>query len=101
MSPLYNLHATQSSLPNSPEAVGVGLCTHWSERSACNQRSKLRLATNFGINLLFFLLSPPLFKTPEGVVVGFQIVALAPNSQKYCDSYQVISKVVLGFRNLA
>ena len=29
----------------------------------------------------FFLI--PLFKTPEGVVVGFQIFAWAPNKQKY------------------
>jgi hypothetical protein len=34
--------------------------------------------------LFFFLLVlPPLFKTPEGVVVGFQIFAWAPKYHKY------------------
>ena len=30
-------------------------------------------------SLLFFFYSPLLFKTPEGVVIGFQIFAWAPN----------------------
>jgi hypothetical protein len=31
----------------------------------------------------FFLLLPPLFKTTEGVVVGFHIFAWAPKYHKY------------------
>jgi hypothetical protein len=52
----------------------------WSERSACDQRSALRWPLFCIINLffLFFLLLPPLFKTTEEVVVGFQIFARAP-----------------------
>ena len=30
-------------------------------------------------NFLILLLGVPIFKTPEGVVVGFQILAWAPN----------------------
>ena len=40
-----------------------------------------KVATILGIFPLFFLLGPPLFKTTEGVVVGFQIFAWAPKKK--------------------
>ena len=58
--------------------------TYWSERSACDQRSNLGRPLFLVINLFFSsFLFIPLFKTPEGVVVGFQIFAWAPKYHKY------------------
>ena len=48
-------------------------------------QAEMKVATILGINLLLLLSSfffPPLFKTPERVVVGFQILAWAPSNKK-------------------
>ena len=45
-------------------------------RAPAEQLRKTTILGNFSF-LLFFLI--PIFKTPEGVVVGFQIFAWAPN----------------------
>jgi hypothetical protein len=63
------------------------LLINWSERSACASGQHLGGHYFAYINLFFFLLAPPLFKTTEGVVVGFHIFAWAPkknnkNSEK-------------------
>jgi hypothetical protein len=50
-----------------------GARTNWPERSACDQQS------NLGRPLFLALI-------PEGVVVGIQNFAWAPNSQKFEDS---------------
>ena len=42
----------------------------WSERSACDQWSKLRYI-NLGKLIFSFLLVPAITNIPEGVVVGF------------------------------
>jgi hypothetical protein len=39
------------------------------------------LGTLFFFFFFFFLLLPPLFKTTEGVVVGFQVFAWAPKKK--------------------
>jgi hypothetical protein len=55
---------------------------NWSERSACASGQHLGGHYFAYINLFLFFL-PPLFKTTEGVVVGFQIFAWAPKYHKY------------------
>ena len=50
--------------------------SNWSEQSACDQRSNLGRPLFL---VIIFSLSPPLFKTQEGVVVGFQKFAWAPD----------------------
>ena len=40
-----------------------------------------KVSTVLGIFLLLFLLGPPLFKTTQGVVIGFQIFAWAPEKK--------------------
>jgi hypothetical protein len=40
------------------------------------------VATILGLFFFLFLVLPPLFKTTEGVVVGFQIFAWAPKKNK-------------------
>ena len=62
------------------------LLLKWSERRACDHRSNL-CRPLFQVFSFFFILAP-LFNTPEGVVVGFQTFARAPNSQKYQGSNQ-------------
>jgi hypothetical protein len=67
-----------------PNIVGKRSVINWSERSACDQRSNLGRPLFLVINLfllsyLIFLI--PLFKTPEGVVVGFQIFAWTPKKK--------------------
>ena len=49
----------------------------WSERSACDQRSNLGRPLFLVLFHVFFL-GVPLFKSPEGVVVGFWNFAWAP-----------------------
>ena len=41
--------------------------------------AETKVATILGIFLFYLFFSPPLFKITEGVVVGFQIFAWAPN----------------------
>ena len=48
----------------------------WAERSACDQRSKLRYATILGKLIFSFLHA--VTKILEAAVVGFQIFAWAP-----------------------
>ena len=49
------------------------LAQHWTERSACDQRSNLERPPFLVINLNLFLLTllATVTKLPEGVVVGF------------------------------
>ena len=52
---------------------------HWSKQSACDQWSNLGMPLFLVVIFLFHTVT----KTPEGVVVGLENFAWAPNSQKY------------------